>query len=206
MAIVFDNLNFAAGEEIVITGMVDDDTVTTVNYGGTDYPLTDSTFSFNLGVQDPGTYEFAITLVDGTTPGEVITENIVVASEESTESTESTELAELTEDELLDMAKANDPTPDFIADYVPFVVSDTDNIVVEAGSVTGFWPIETTEQKFPTRRNIDTTHPNPEVNGADGMFNGHGRQADLVDEDSNSERLVTRKAEGSAIATTGFTL
>lgn len=202
MAIVFDNLNFAAGEEVIITGMVDDATVTTIQYGGTDYPLADSTFSFNLGVIDAGSYEFVITMVDGVTPGEVVTETIVVAEPEELP----TQLPELTEEELEDMAKTNDPTPDFVPDYIPYEETVTSNIEVTAGSVTGFWPIETTEQKFPTRRNIDVTHPDPTINGSDGLFNDLGRKADLLDEDSGSNRLTTRSASGSAIATTGFTL
>lgn len=194
--IIFDKLTFASEEEVIIAGVVQDATVTKIGYGEVEYPLTDSAFSLNMGTLEAGEYGLSITLVDGDSAGQIVNETLTIY----------TVPEELTEEQVLEMAEVGDPTPDFIPDYTPYTESNTESVVVNAGSVTGFWPIETTAQKFPERRNINVTHPDPEVNGSDGLFNSLGRQADLTDEASDSERLVTRSGgQGSAISTTGFT-
>jgi hypothetical protein len=199
--IAFDKLNFAAGEEVIITGTVDDATATGILYGESQerIELSNGEFILSLGTPDAGKdYEFSVTIADGDSVGEIITETITI---EAAEVTEVTEPSDGSVDEEDMGVKLSDPSPDYIPDYKQFQPTDTDTIEDELGSRTGFVPIDvTSEEKYPARRNIQTTHP------VNGLF-GSGDSTSLADEDSDADHLTTRNGgSGSPIATSGFTV
>lgn len=213
MAIItLNESSFNSGEDFVLSGIVTDDagelyTATTlaVDYVGQEYTVdvTDGSFSIDLNaITEAGLYSIDLTaVVDGVAEENATTVEFTIIDPETGTTPEETVLSE--EELAAQIDELNDPSPDFIPDYVPYTETDTDNVVSNEGSFQGIKPIETDDVRFPERRRIDITHPNPETNGVIGLT-GYVKETDMEDEASDSERHSVRGG-GSAMGSTGFT-
>jgi hypothetical protein len=211
--IVLNESSFNSGEDFVLAGIVTDDagelysaSTLAVDYVGQEYTVDvkDGSFSIPLNaIDEAGAYSVDLTaVVDGVAEAEAVTVEFSVVDPSAGE-TPPEEV--LTEEELAaQIDELNDPSPDFVADYVPYSETDTENLVANEGSFQGIGkPIETDKVRFPERRRIDVTHPNPEINGVIGLT-GYTKKTDMEDEASDSERHSVRGG-GSAMGATGFT-
>ncbi len=220
MAITYDGLSFAQGEEVIIVGLVDNVGATDVAFNGKNYPITNGEFTINLGKNlAVGTYELSISVVGGEDDGTVLTNTLTITAPV---------VATMTEEEVIASVTKNDTIQDYIPDYQIGKESDTDNVEFYPGSTVGFKPLEhndkvTPEQlaidpsagyakKFPVRR-LMANEIRAEYFPYDGDFDPKtitpfplGRRADLLEDGKNApEKTVRGGANSSPLPTTGFT-
>ena len=101
--IVITPTEFTVGNDVIINGIIDDESVSKIDVNGSVIDLTGSEFSLNLGQLTAQAYALPITILDGDSAGETTEINFTVSAETETPggetggSTESTEPTEPTE-------------------------------------------------------------------------------------------------------------
>lgn len=98
--IVITPTEFTVGNDVIINGIIDDESVSKIDVNGSVIDLTGSEFSLNLGQLTAQAYALPITILDGDSAGETTEINFTVSAEPETgtggETGGSTELTTLT--------------------------------------------------------------------------------------------------------------
>lgn len=79
--IVITPTEFIVGNDVIINGIIDDESVSKIDVNGSVIDLTGSEFSLNLGQLSAQTYTLPITILDGDSAGETTEINFTVAQE-----------------------------------------------------------------------------------------------------------------------------
>ena len=97
--IVITPTEFTVGNDVIINGIIDDESVSKIDVNGSVIDLTGSEFSLNLGQLTAQAYALPITILDGDSAGETTEINFTVSAEtpggETGGSTEPTTLTTL---------------------------------------------------------------------------------------------------------------
>lgn len=222
--IVITPTEFTVGNDVIINGIIDDESVSKIDVNGSVIDLTGSEFSLNLGQLTAQAYALPITILDGDSAGETTEINFTVSAETETGGDGSTEPEAL---EIPETPASNVITDDgkytgvtehgaalegqefynkimedfdsnkFIPDYIPNKkMPEVDSIKTTLGGDPLYVPIESIEQRFPPRRNLNDVH---------GALFGDRYHPDMVDKSEAPIKEVDRFATAS-IGTSGFTL
>ena len=95
--IVITPTEFTVGNDVIINGIIDDESVSKIDVNGSVIDLTGSEFSLNLGQLTAQAYALPITILDGDSAGETTEINFTVSAEPETGTGGSTEPTEPTE-------------------------------------------------------------------------------------------------------------
>ena len=79
--IVITPTEFTVGNDVIINGIIDDETVSKIDVNGSVIDLTGSEFSLNLGQLTAQAYALPITILDGDSAGETTEINFTVSAE-----------------------------------------------------------------------------------------------------------------------------
>ena len=222
--IVITPTEFTVGNDVIINGIIDDESVSKIDVNGSVIDLTGSEFSLNLGQLTAQAYALPITILDGDSAGETTEINFTVSAEPETGTGGSTEPTESTTPEtpassvITDDGKYTGVTEHgaalegqefynkimedfdsnkFIPDYIPNKkMPEVDSIKTTLGGDPLYVPIETLAQRFPERRNLNDVH---------GALFGDRYHPDMVDKSEAPIKEVDRFTTAS-IGTSGFTL
>ena len=218
--IVITPTEFTVGNDVIINGIIDDESVSKIDVNGSVIDLTGSEFSLNLGQLTAQAYALPITILDGDSAGETTEINFTVSAEPetgggSTEPTEPTTPASsvITDDgkytgvtehgaalegqEFYNKIMEDFDSNKFIPDYIPNKkMPNVDSIKTTLGGDPLYVPIETLAQRFPERRNLNDVH---------GALFGDRYHPDMVDKSEAPIKEVDRFTTAS-IGTSGFTL
>lgn len=229
--IVITPTEFTVGNDVIINGIIDDESVSKIDVNGSVIDLTGSEFSLNLGQLTAQAYALPITILDGDSAGETTEINFTVSAEtpggETGGSTEPETGGDgSTEPETLEASASNVITDDgkytgvtehgaalegqefynkiiedfdsnkFIPDYIPNKkMPEVDSIKTTLGGDPLYVPIESLEQRFPLRRNLEDSHHQ--------LF-GERYHPDMVDKGETPIQEVSRFT-ASSLGTGGFT-
>ena len=230
--IVITPTEFTVGNDVIINGIIDDESVSKIDVNGSVIDLTGSEFSLNLGQLSAQAYALPITILDGDSAGETTEINFTVSAEPETGtggSTEPTtpETPETPETPTTPEAPASSVITDdgkytgvtehgaalegqefynkimedfdsnkFIPDYIPNKkMPEVDSIKTTLGGDPLYVPIESLEQRFPLRRNLEDSHHQ--------LF-GERYHPDMVDKGETPIQEVSRFT-ASSLGTGGFT-
>ena len=223
--IVIEPTEFTVGNDVIINGIIDDESVSKIDVNGSVIDLTGSEFSLNLGQLTAQAYALPITILDGDSAGETTEINFTVSAEtpggETGGSTEPTILetpetpassvitddgkytgvtehgAALEGQEFYNKIMEDFDSNKFIPDYIPNKkMPEVDSIKTTLGGDPLYVPIETLAQRFPERRNLTDVH---------GALFGERKHPDMIDKGETPIKEVNRFATAS-IGTSGFTL
>ena len=89
--IVITPTEFTVGNDVIINGIIDDESVSKIDVNGSVIDLTGSEFSLNLGQLTAQAYALPITILDGDSAGETTEINFTVSAEPETGGGGSTE-------------------------------------------------------------------------------------------------------------------
>lgn len=225
--IVITPTEFTVGNDVIINGIIDDESVSKIDVNGSVIDLTGSEFSLNLGQLTAQAYALPITILDGDSAGETTEINFTVSAETpggetggSTEPTtpETPETPEapasnvITDDgkytgvtehgaalegqEFYNKIIEDFDSNKFIPDYIPNKkMPEVDSIKTTLGGDPLYVPIESLEQRFPLRRNLEDSHHQ--------LF-GERYHPDMVDKGETPIQEVSRFT-ASSLGTGGFT-
>ena len=225
--IVITPTEFTVGNDVIINGIIDDESVSKIDVNGSVIDLTGSEFSLNLGQLTAQSYALPITILDGDSAGETTEINFTVSAETETpgggETGGSTEPTTPTTPEtpasnvITDDGKYTGVTEHgaalegqefynkimedfdsnkFIPDYIPNKkMPEVDSIKTTLGGDPLYVPIESIEQRFPLRRNLEDSHHQ--------LF-GERYHPDMVDKGETPIQEVSRFT-ASSLGTGGFT-
>ena len=222
--IVITPTEFTVGNDVIINGIIDDESVSKIDVNGSVIDLTGSEFSLNLGQLTAQAYALPITILDGDSAGETTEINFTVSAEtpggETGGSTEPTtpETPEagassvITDDgkytgvtehgaalegqEFYNKIMEDFDSNKFIPDYIPNKkMPNVDSIKTTLGGDPLYVPIESLEQRFPLRRNLEDSHHQ--------LF-GERYHPDMVDKGETPIQEVSRFT-ASSLGTGGFT-
>lgn len=219
--IVIEPTEFTVGNDVIINGIIDDESVSKIDVNGSVIDLTGSEFSLNLGQLTAQAYALPITILDGDSAGETTEINFTVSAE-----TPGGETGGSTEPEAPETPASNVNTDDgkytgvtehgaalegqefynkiiedfdsnkFIPDYIPNKkMPEVDSIKTTLGGDPLYVPIESLEQRFPLRRNLEDSHHQ--------LF-GERYHPDMVDKGETPIQEVSRFT-ASSLGTGGFT-
>ena len=219
--IVITPTEFTVGNDVIINGIIDDESVSKIDVNGSVIDLTGSEFSLNLGQLTAQAYALPITILDGDSAGETTEINFTVSAE-----TPGGETGGSTEPETPEASASNVITDDgkytgvtehgaalegqefynkiiedfdsnkFIPDYIPNKkMPEVDSIKTTLGGDPLYVPIESLEQRFPLRRNLEDSHHQ--------LF-GERYHPDMVDKGETPIQEVSRFT-ASSLGTGGFT-
>ena len=216
--IVITPTEFTVGNDVIINGIIDDESVSKIDVNGSVIDLTGSEFSLNLGQLTAQAYALPITILDGDSAGETTEINFTVSAEPetgggSTETPETPASNVITDDgkytgvtehgaalegqEFYNKIIEDFDSNKFIPDYIPNKkMPDVDSIKTTLGGDPLYVPIETLAQRFPERRNLNDVH---------GALFGDRYHPDMVDKSEAPIKEVDRFTTAS-IGTSGFTL
>ena len=82
--IVIEPTEFTVGNDVIINGIIDDESVSKIDINGSVIDLTGSEFSLNLGQLTAQAYALPITILDGDSAGETTEINFTVSAEPET--------------------------------------------------------------------------------------------------------------------------
>ena len=224
--IVITPTEFTVGNDVIINGIIDDESVSKIDVNGSVIDLTGSEFSLNLGQLTAQAYALPITILDGDSAGETTEINFTVSAETETPggetggSTEPTTLetpetpassvitddgkytgvtehgAALEGQEFYNKIMEDFDSNKFIPDYIPNKkMPEVDSIKTTLGGDPLYVPIESLEQRFPLRRNLEDSHHQ--------LF-GERYHPDMVDKGETPIQEVSRFT-ASSLGTGGFT-
>ena len=227
--IVITPTEFTVGNDVIINGIIDDESVSKIDVNGSVIDLTGSEFSLNLGQLTAQAYALPITILDGDSAGETTEINFTVSAEPETGTGGSTEptTPETPETPTTPEAPASNVITDdgkytgvtehgaalegqefynkimedfdsnkFIPDYIPNKkMPEVDSIKTTLGGDPLYVPIESLEQRFPLRRNLEDSHHQ--------LF-GERYHPDMVDKGETPIQEVSRFT-ASSLGTGGFT-
>ena len=222
--IVIEPTEFTVGNDVIINGIIDDESVSKIDVNGSVIDLTGSEFSLNLGQLTAQAYALPITILDGDSAGETTEINFTVSAEtpggETGGSTEPTTLetpetpassvitddgkytgvtehgAALEGQEFYNKIIEDFDSNKFIPDYIPNKkMPNVDSIKTTLGGDPLYVPIESLEQRFPLRRNLEDSHHQ--------LF-GERYHPDMVDKGETPIQEVSRFT-ASSLGTGGFT-
>ena len=88
--IVITPTEFTVGNDVIINGIIDDESVSKIDVNGSVIDLTGSEFSLNLGQLTAQAYTLPITILDGDSAGETTEINFTVSAEPTTPETPET--------------------------------------------------------------------------------------------------------------------
>ena len=223
--IVITPTEFTVGNDVIINGIIDDESVSKIDVNGSVIDLTGSEFSLNLGQLTAQAYALPITILDGDSAGETTEINFTVSAETpggetggSTEPTtpetpETPASSVITDDgkytgvtehgaalegqEFYNKIIEDFDSNKFIPDYIPNKkMPEVDSIKTTLGGDPLYVPIETLAQRFPERRNLNDVH---------GALFGDRYHPDMIDKGETPIKEVDRFTTAS-IGTSGFTL
>ena len=223
--IVITPTEFTVGNDVIINGIIDDETVSKIDVNGSVIDLTGSEFSLNLGQLTAQAYALPITILDGDSAGETTEINFTVSAETpggetggSTEPTtpetpEAPASSVITDDgkytgvtehgaalegqEFYNKIMEDFDSNKFIPDYIPNKkMPNVDSIKTTLGGDPLYVPIETLAQRFPERRNLTDSH---------GALFGERYHPDMIGKGETPSKEVDRFTTAS-IGTSGFTL
>ena len=216
--IVITPTEFTVGNDVIINGIIDDESVSKIDVNGSVIDLTGSEFSLNLGQLTAQAYALPITILDGDSAGETTEINFTVSAEPETGGDGSTEPEAPASNVITDDGKYTGVTEHgaalegqefynkimedfdsnkFIPDYIPNKkMPEVDSIKTTLGGDPLYVPIESLEQRFPERRNLNDVH---------GALFGDRYHPDMVDKSEAPIKEVDRFTTAS-IGTSGFTL
>ena len=100
--IVITPTEFTVGNDVIINGIIDDESVSKIDVNGSVINLTGSEFSLNLGQLTAQAYALPITILDGDSAGETTEINFTVSAETETPGGETGGSAEPTTPETLE--------------------------------------------------------------------------------------------------------
>ena len=222
--IVITPTEFTVGNDVIINGIIDDESVSKIDVNGSVIDLTGSEFSLNLGQLTAQAYALPITILDGDSAGETTEINFTVSAETpggetggSTEPTtpetpETPASSVITDDgkytgvtehgaalegqEFYNKIMEDFDSNKFIPDYIPNKkMPEVDSIKTTLGGDPLYVPIESLEQRFPLRRNLEDSHHQ--------LF-GERYHPDMVDKGETPIQEVSRFT-ASSLGTGGFT-
>ena len=224
--IVITPTEFTVGNDVIINGIIDDESVSKIDVNGSVIDLTGSEFSLNLGQLTAQAYALPITILDGDSAGETTEINFTVSAETetpggetggSTEPTtpttpETPASSVITDDgkytgvtehgaalegqEFYNKIMEDFDSNKFIPDYIPNKkMPNVDSIKTTLGGDPLYVPIESLEQRFPLRRNLEDSHHQ--------LF-GERYHPDMVDKGETPIQEVSRFT-ASSLGTGGFT-
>lgn len=204
--IVITPTEFTVGNDVIINGIIDDETVSKIDVNGSVIDLTGSEFSLNLGQLTAQAYALPITILDGDSAGETTEINFTVSAETPASSviTDDGKYTGVTEhgaalegQEFYNKIMEDFDSNKFIPDYIPNKkMPEVDSIKTPLGGDPLYVPIESLEQRFPPRRNLNDVH---------GALFGDRYHPDMVDKGETPIKEVDRFTTAS-IGTSGFTL
>ena len=225
--IVITPTEFTVGNDVIINGIIDDESVSKIDVNGSVIDLTGSEFSLNLGQLTAQAYALPITILDGDSAGETTEINFTVSAEtpggetggstepttpETPETPETPASSVITDDgkytgvtehgaalegqEFYNKIMEDFDSNKFIPDYIPNKkMPDVDSIKTTLGGDPLYVPIESLEQRFPLRRNLEDSHHQ--------LF-GERYHPDMVDKGETPIQEVSRFT-ASSLGTGGFT-
>ena len=227
--IVITPTEFTVGNDVIINGIIDDESVSKIDVNGSVIDLTGSEFSLNLGQLTAQAYALPITILDGDSAGETTEINFTVSAEtetpggetggstepttpETPETPETPASSVITDDgkytgvtehgaalegqEFYNKIMEDFDSNKFIPDYIPNKkMPEVDSIKTTLGGDPLYVPIESLEQRFPPRRNLEDSHHQ--------LF-GERYHPDMVDKDETPTQEVSRFT-ASSLGTGGFT-
>ena len=222
--IVITPTEFTVGNDVIINGIIDDESVSKIDVNGSVIDLTGSEFSLNLGQLTAQAYALPITILDGDSAGETTEINFTVSAETpggetggSTEPTtpetpETPASSVITDDgkytgvtehgaalegqEFYNKIMEDFDSNKFIPDYIPNKkMPEVNSIKTTLGGDPLYVPIESLEQRFPPRRNLEDSHHQ--------LF-GERYHPDMVDKGETPTQEVSRFT-ASSLGTGGFT-
>ena len=215
--IVIEPTEFTVGNDIIINGIIDDSTDTLIDVNGSSVALTDGTFSLNLGQLDAQAYSLPITISDGDSVGETINIEFNVSAAQGPEETEPEETppsqsvitddgkytgvtehgSALEDQEFYGKIMEGFGSNKFVPDYIPNkkIPVAVNKIKTTLGGDPLYVPIESLEQRFPLRRNLEDSHHQ--------LF-GERYHPDMVDKGETPIQEVSRFT-ASSLGTGGFT-
>lgn len=205
--IVITPTEFTVGNDVIINGIIDDESVSKIDVNGSVIDLTGSEFSLNLGQLTAQSYALPITILDGDSAGETTEINFTVSAE-----TEAPASSVITDDgkytgvtehgaalegqEFYNKIMEDFDSNKFIPDYIPNKkMPEVDSIKTTLGGDPLYVPIESLEQRFPLRRNLEDSHHQ--------LF-GERYHPDMVDKGETPIQEVSRFT-ASSLGTGGFT-
>ena len=205
--IVITPTEFTVGNDVIINGIIDDESVSKIDVNGSVIDLTGSEFSLNLGQLTAQSYALPITILDGDSAGETTEINFTVSAE-----TEAPASSVITDDgkytgvtehgaalegqEFYNKIMEDFDSNKFIPDYIPNKkMPNVDSIKTTLGGDPLYVPIESLEQRFPLRRNLEDSHHQ--------LF-GERYHPDMVDKGETPIQEVSRFT-ASSLGTGGFT-
>lgn len=230
--IVITPTEFTVGNDVIINGIIDDESVSKIDVNGSVIDLTGSEFSLNLGQLTAQAYALPITILDGDSAGETTEINFTVSAEtetpggetggstepttpeahEAPETSETPASSVITDDgkytgvtehgaalegqEFYNKIMEDFDSNKFIPDYIPNKkMPEVDSIKTTLGGDPLYVPIESLEQRFPLRRNLEDSHHQ--------LF-GERYHPDMVDKGETPIQEVSRFT-ASSLGTGGFT-
>ena len=225
--IVITPTEFTVGNDVIINGIIDDESVSKIDVNGSVIDLTGSEFSLNLGQLTAQSYALPITILDGDSAGETTEINFTVSAEtpggetggstepttpETPETPETPASSVITDDgkytgvtehgaalegqEFYNKIMEDFDSNKFIPDYIPNKkMPEVDSIKTTLGGDPLYVPIESLEQRFPLRRNLEDSHHQ--------LF-GERYHPDMVDKGETPIQEVSRFT-ASSLGTGGFT-
>ena len=205
--IVITPTEFTVGNDVIINGIIDDESVSKIDVNGSVIDLTGSEFSLNLGQLTAQAYALPITILDGDSAGETTEINFTVSAETETPAssviTDDGKYTGVTEhgaalegQEFYNKIMEDFDSNKFIPDYIPNKkMPNVDSIKTTLGGDPLYVPIESLEQRFPLRRNLEDSHHQ--------LF-GERYHPDMVDKGETPIQEVSRFT-ASSLGTGGFT-
>ena len=211
--IVITPTEFTVGNDVIINGIIDDESVSKIDVNGSVINLTGSEFSLNLGQLTAQAYALPITILDGDSAGETTEINFTVSAEPTTpETPETLASSVITDDgkytgvtehgaalegqEFYNKIMEDFDSNKFIPDYIPNKkMPDVDSIKTTLGGDPLYVPIESLEKRFPPRRNLEDSYHQ--------LF-GERYHPDMVNKGETPIQEVSRFT-ASSLGTGGFT-
>lgn len=211
--IVITPTEFTVGNDVIINGIIDDESVSKIDVNGSVIDLTGSEFSLNLGQLTAQAYALPITILDGDSAGETTEINFTVSTEPTTPETPETPASNVITDdgkytgvtehgaalegqEFYNKIMEDFDSNKFIPDYIPNKkMPEVDSIKTTLGGDPLYVPIESLEKRFPLRRNLEDSHHQ--------LF-GERYHPDMVDKGETPIQEVSRFT-ASSLGTGGFT-
>lgn len=223
--IVITPTEFTVGNDVIINGIIDDESVSKIDVNGSVIDLTGSEFSLNLGQLTAQAYALPITILDGDSAGETTEINFTVSAEPETPETlgvsgasetpttpEAPASNVITDDgkytgvtehgaalegqEFYNKIMEDFDSNKFIPDYIPNKkMPEVDSIKTTLGGDPLYVPIESLEKRFPPRRNLEDSYHQ--------LF-GERYHPDMVDKGETPIQEVSRFT-ASSLGTGGFT-
>ena len=208
--IVITPTEFTVGNDVIINGIIDDESVSKIDVNGSVIDLTGSEFSLNLGQLTAQAYALPITILDGDSAGETTEINFTVSAEPTTPEAPASNVitddgkytgvtehgAALEGQEFYNKIIEDFDSNKFIPDYIPNKkMPEVDSIKTTLGGDPLYVPIESLEKRFPPRRNLEDSHHQ--------LF-GERYHPDMVDKGETPIQEVSRFT-ASSLGTGGFT-